>query len=93
MTIFNRRNAVVGFVTLKALERRLGRRRRRNGRKIAAFVALGVLSAGVLAAVAVFAVRRQRDGQNEQRLEGYGVADDDIGDKPERFSPEPAPAV
>jgi hypothetical protein len=93
MTIFNRRNAIVGFITLKALERKLRRGRKRNGRKIAAFVALGVLSAGVLAAFAVFALRRQRDGQDEQRLEGYAVADEDIGDKPERFSPEPAPAA
>jgi hypothetical protein len=93
MTIFNRRNALVGFITLKALERKVRRKRRRNSRKIAAFVGLGLISGGLLAALAVFALRRQREGNEAQRLEGYAVADEDVGDKPERFSPEPAPAA
>jgi len=56
MTVYNRRNALVGYMTLKAASRALERRRRRQrfGRnlKVALFVTLAIVSAGVLAAVA-----------------------------------------
>lgn len=76
MTIFNKRNALVGFITLQAASRALERRRRRRRSvaKIAAFVALGLVSAGVLAAFA--AVLYRRHGGEGQRLEGYAVGDD-----------------
>lgn len=96
MTIFNRRNALVGFITVKALERRL-KRRRRNTRRIATFVALGLVSGGVLAALALFAVRRQRDTQEGsaqgQHLEGYAVAEEEAGTGEDFSPPEPAPAA
>jgi hypothetical protein len=78
MTVFNKRNALVGFITLKAASRALERRkrRRRHGAKIAAFVALGLVSAGVLAAFAAILYRRH-GGEVEQRLEGYGIGDDE----------------
>ena len=62
MTIFNKRNALVGFLTLKWLERRRRRRKQRNALKIAA---LGVVSVGILAGVGAILVRRQR---NESEL-------------------------
>jgi hypothetical protein len=78
VTIFTKRNALVGFITLKALERRR-RRRKRHALKLAAFVALGIVSAGILAAVAVAVIHRQKEGkepEEAQRLEGYAVADE-----------------
>jgi hypothetical protein len=74
MNVFSKRNALVGFLTLKALQRR--RQRKRSAGKLAALVILGLLSAGVLAAVAAVVVRRQREGQESQHLEGYAVADE-----------------
>jgi hypothetical protein len=77
VTIFNKRNALVGFVTLKALERRR-QRRKRSAAKLAGFIVLGVLSVGILAALAAIVVRRQREteGEAEQHLAGYAVADE-----------------
>jgi Tfp pilus assembly protein PilN len=71
MKVFNKRNALVGFLTLKWLEQR--RKRRRSGMKRAAlFVSLGLVSAGILAAVAGILYRRHADDQ----IEGYEVGDD-----------------
>jgi hypothetical protein len=79
VSIFTKRNALVGFVTLKALERRK-QRRNRHALKLVALVVLGLVSAGVLAAIVAVALRRQRDAgelPDEQRLEGYITGDDD----------------
>jgi amino acid transporter len=71
MTVFNKRNALVGFLTLKAIERR--RRRRRNGmKKIVLFVSLGLVSAGILAAVAGIMYRRHAEDQPAE----YDFGDD-----------------
>jgi hypothetical protein len=59
--VFTRRNAVVGYLALQALQRRKWQRRQR-ALKIAGLVALGVVSAGILAGLVAVAVRRQRDG-------------------------------
>jgi hypothetical protein len=78
VSIFTKRNALVGFLTLKALERRR-KQRKRHTWKLAAFVALGIVSAGIFAAVALAVVRRHKDGrepEDAQRLEGYAVADE-----------------
>jgi len=69
VSIFNKRNALVGFVTLKALGRR---RRKRQTMKLAAYVALGIVSAGILAALVAVAVRRQRETQDD----GKAIADE-----------------
>jgi hypothetical protein len=47
VTIFNKRNAAVGYLTLKALDRR---HRRRSGLRLGLYVALGLVSFGILAA-------------------------------------------
>ena len=72
MTIFNRRNALVGFITLKALERSR-KKRQRSTLKLVAFVALGIVSAGILAAVLAVALRR--NGKTEAEGQGLDVAE------------------
>ena len=72
MPIFTKRNALVGFLTLRAIER--ARRRRRVGWRLATIVALGVVSAGVLAIVAAVMLRRHREPEH---LQGYVAATDE----------------
>ena len=64
MSIFNRRNALLGFITWKALQQR--RKRQRHTLKIVAFVALGIVSAGILAAVLAVALRRNSNAEAEE---------------------------
>jgi hypothetical protein len=64
MKIYTRRNAAVGYLTLKAIQR-ANRRKRRSGLKVAAYVGLGLVSAGILAAVLAVALKR-RTGENEE---------------------------
>jgi hypothetical protein len=76
MTVFNKRNALVGFVTMKAASRWLERkrnRRKRRGAKIAAFVTLGIVSVGIVAAIA--AVLHRRNGEEGEEMHGYAVGD------------------
>jgi hypothetical protein len=67
MSFYNRRNAAVGYLTLKAVQRAIEnkRRKRRSGMKVAAYVGLGLVSAGILAAVLAIALRR-RQGEVEE---------------------------
>ena len=67
MSFYNRRNAAVGYLTLKALQRQIEnkRRKRRSGMKVAAYVGLGLVSAGILAAVLAIALKR-RQGEVEE---------------------------
>jgi hypothetical protein len=91
MSIYNRRNAAVGYVTIKALRHAMNRkqeRERRRKAKIAAYVGLGVISAGILAAALAIALRR-RDGDNGDVL---AFADDDIVGEVVN-APEPVPAT
>jgi hypothetical protein len=91
MKIYTRRNAAVGYLTLKAIQRSIDRRRkRRSGRRIVAYIGLGLVSAGILAAVLAVAVRRRT-------LEAAGI-DVPPGDELEIVgeyvtAPEPAPAA
>ena len=64
VTIFNKRNALLGFITWKALQQRR-KQKQRHTLKIAAFVALGVVSAGVLAAILAVALRRNGSAEAE----------------------------
>ena len=61
MSIYNRRNAAVGYLTLKAMQRAVDRKRKRGrrGLRIAAYVGLGLVSAGVLAGVLAIALRHR----------------------------------
>ena len=59
MNVFTRRNALVGFITLKALERRRRRQRAARGLRIALLVVLGIVSVGILAGVAAAYMRKR----------------------------------
>jgi hypothetical protein len=67
MKIYTRRNAAVGYLTLKALQRQIERkrRRRRSGFRVAAYVGLGLVSAGILAGVLAIALKRRSDDAAE----------------------------
>ena len=91
MSVINRRNAVFGYTVLKVLEHRR-KQRRRNTAKIALYVGLGVVSAGILAGVVAVLVRRNRG-----EAEGHLDADDGDGrasvDEQAVTSAEPLPAA
>jgi hypothetical protein len=66
MTVFNRRNALVGFgfITLRKASRALKRRRRQRagrGLKVALLVIAGIVSVGILAGIAAAFLRRRGD--------------------------------
>ena len=77
MSVFNRRYAIVGFLTLKAASRTMKRRRRKQrlgrGLRLALFAALALPSLGIFAAIAAAFLRRR--GPGGRRLEGYAVAE------------------
>ena len=80
MTVFNKRNALLGFLTLKFAERRFRRNRwRRQAPKIALFSLLGLASlAAVVGIVAVLLKRRGEDdlaalGEDESEIIGEYV--------------------
>ena len=96
MNVFNKRNALVGFLTLKAASRALGRRRRRkrSGLKLVLFLVLGLVSLGVLAGLAAVVLRRQHG--ESRRLEGYAAGsevEDEIVGEYVTATPEPIPAT
>ena len=67
MSFYNRRNAAIGYLTLKAMQRAIEqkRRKRRSGMKVAAYVGLGLVSAGILAAALAIVLKR-RHGDSEE---------------------------
>ena len=76
MNVFTKRNAAVGYVTLKAASRVLERRRRRrNDHKLGLYVALGLISLGILAGV-VAVLARRRLGASEVAEEAAEVGAD-----------------
>ena len=90
MSIYNRRNAAVGYVTIKALRHALNRKQERERRrkvKIAAYIGLGLVSAGILAGLLAIALRR-RDSDDGEGL----YADDEIVGEVVT-APEPVPAT
>ncbi len=95
MSIFTKRNAAVGYITLKAASRALERRRRkRSGLKLALYLALGLVSLGILAGLAAVLLRRQQG--EPQRLEGYAEVEADESEIVGEYvaaTPEPIPAT
>ncbi|MDQ3379475.1 MAG: hypothetical protein M3546_04010 [Actinomycetota bacterium] len=91
MSVINRRNAVLGYATLKVLERRR-KQKKRSASKVAVYLVLGLMSAGILAGLVALLVRRHRGEADEQVDaavdEEPGVVDDEIA-----VSPEPLPAA
>ena len=100
MSIFNKRNAIVGYATIKAASRALERRRkRRNGLKLGLYIGLGLVSVGILAALAAIAVRRQNGVAVDELEEETASTDAELEDENEivgeyvTATPEPIPAT
>jgi mannose/fructose/N-acetylgalactosamine-specific phosphotransferase system component IIC len=89
MKIYTRRNAAVGYLTLKAIQR-ANRRKRRSGFKVAAYVGLGLVSAGILAAVLAVALKR-RSGEIEEAALESDAENEIVGEYV--TAPEPVPAT
>jgi hypothetical protein len=92
VTIFNKRNAAVGYLTLKALDRR---HRRRSGLRLGLYVALGLVSFGILAGVAAVHLRRKR-GAAEQLDHVQSISELDETEIVGEYvttAPEPIPAT
>jgi hypothetical protein len=96
VNIFTKRNALVGFLTLKAASRKRMLRRKQSKRstwKLATLVVLGILSVGVLAALGAVILRRQREPEH---LEGYVEVGEDVAEIPSAYAdaiPEPSTAA
>jgi hypothetical protein len=89
MKIYTRRNAAVGYLALKAIQRSRDRKRkRRSGLKVAAYVGLGLVSAGILAAVLAVALKRRSSEIEEVALESDAEI---VGEYV--TAPEPVPAT
>ena len=95
MNVFTKRNALVGFLTLKAIERKRRRQRVGRGLKVALFVVLAIVSVGVLAGIAA-AFLRQR-GEVEELLEEADAAAEeaaeDVAAELDAASAEPIPTT
>ncbi len=89
MAIYTKRNAVVGYLVTKAVKRKIAKktRRSRGGLKVAAYVGLGLVSAGMLAAVLAIALRRRHADDRD----GDAFDDEIVGEYV--TAPEPAPAT
>ena len=70
MNIFSKKNALVGFTVMQVLARRRSQRRNRTGLKLAAFIALGLVSAGILAALVG---ERDLRSSSKTRFDGHGA--------------------
>jgi hypothetical protein len=90
MSIYNRRNAAVGYLTLKAMQRAIDKKRKRgrSGLKIATYVGLGLVSAGILAGVLAIMLRRRKGDAEE-------ITAFDSGEIVGEYvtTPEPVPAT
>lgn len=93
MNVFNKRNALVGYATLEALKLRR-RTKKRRGPKIALYLGLGLVSAGILAAVVAVLIHRRRS-EPEQQLQGYAANEgaESESDEEHTVSSEPIPAT
>lgn len=89
MSIYNRRNAAVGYLTIKALQREIDRRRRpkRSGIKVAAYIGLGLVSAGILAAALAIALRRRQGDVHDAFESDAEIVGEYV------TAPEPIPAT
>ena len=92
MSFYNRRNAAVGYLTLKAIQRSIDskRRKRRSGMKVAAYVGLGLVSAGILAAALAIALKR-RQGEEVAEAVEFESDSEIVGEYV--TAPEPVPAT
>ena len=89
MTVFNKRNALLGFLTLEVLKRRRrARQMRRRAPKIALVSVLGLATLG--AAVVVVALLRRR---GEDDVTGFAEDESEIVGEYVTTGAEPLPAT
>ena len=90
MKIYTRRNAAVGYLALKAIQRTIDKKRRprRSGLRVATYVGLGLVSAGILAGVLAIALRRRQGDAAEVTAYDEGEI---VGEYV--TAPEPVPAT
>ena len=93
MPIFTKKNALIGYLTLQAIQSKRRRTiplpgRKRSSWKLPLLLALGIMSAGVLAVLLAVMLRRQREPEH---LEGYAVSGNSEGPI-EGIIPEPEPS-
>jgi len=94
VSIFTKRNAAIGYLTLKALKHR---RKRRSGAKLGLYIALGLVSFGILAGVAAVVARRSgtsvADAEDAAADAESDEADDEIVGEYVMTATEPIPAT
>ena len=90
MNIFSKRNALVGFLTLKALEQK--RKRKTLRRKAPKIALVGLVSLGLVAAIAAVLVRRHH-GEEEQIESLLSEDEGEIVGEYVTANPEPFPAT
>jgi hypothetical protein len=89
VTVFSKRNALLGFLTLEVLKRRRrAKQLRRKAPKIALFSFLGLASLGAI--VGIVAVLKRR---GEEDFAGLGEDDSEIIGEYVTASSEPIPAT
>ena len=90
MKIYTRRNAAVGYLALKAMQRTIDKKRRprRSGLRVATYVGLGLVSAGILAGILAIALRRRQGDAVEVTAYDEGEI---VGEYV--TAPEPVPAT
>ncbi len=91
MSVINRRNAVLGYATLKVLERRR-KQKKRSASKVAVYLVLGLMSAGILAGLVALLVRRHR-GEADEQVDAAVDEEPEVVDDEIAVSPEPLPAA
>jgi hypothetical protein len=99
MKIYTRRNAAVGYLTLKAMQRAIDKKRRprRSGLRVATYIGLGLVSAGILAGILAIALRRRQGDATEApgfECESESESESEIvGEYVTAPEPVPAPAT
>jgi len=94
MSVINKRNAILGYATLKVLERRR-KQRKRSAPKIVFYLVLGLVSAGILAGLVAVLVRRHRSESEAEAGDVDAVVQEESEVVGEQLaaSPEPLPAA
>ena len=92
MSVINKRNAILGYATLKVLERRR-KQRKRSAPKIALYLVLGLMSAGILAGLVAVLVRRHRSEAEAGDVDQVDDEENEVVREQVAASPEPLPAA
>ena len=97
MTIFTKRNALVGYLMLKAQSRArrrwMRRQKQRSAWRLVTLLVLGVVSAGIVIALAGVIHRRQRDAAQLEEAGAFGDDEAEAAIDDLAASSEPLPAT